>query len=250
MSSEDTPADAAEAFEALKREGRIPKKSRPDYYREYGRYMLWKKGHSYAVNCNTEAILGLYLNEKAAHVVPTSLISILSMLKAVIAVKHKKIVQTDELQRMLAQNTKDYMPKKTPVLTRDQMALFMRQTDEKYLVPKVITAIGMCGALRKSEMYALKLSDVTVTGGVAVIKVAPSKTNMRGSFAIAATEDNQDYLAPFLKYYELRIQITDKDPFLLQVRNGKCTRQRVGEHSIAKVPALVAILNGLPDPEK
>lgn len=117
MSSEDTPADAAEAFEALKREGRIPKKSRPDYYREYGRYMLWKKGHSYAVNCNTEAILGLYLNEKAAHVVPTSLISILSMLKAVIAVKHKKIVQTDELQRMLAQNTKDYMPKKTPVLT-------------------------------------------------------------------------------------------------------------------------------------
>lgn len=209
--------------------------------------MEWKKSRKYKDLRNTQAILGLYLTERSKSVVPTSVTGILSMLKAVIEVEHNEIIPTQKLHRRLIEQAKDYKPKKAPTLSREHMDLFMRQADEQYLVPKVITAIGVCSGLRKYEMYALKYSDVTVTGDAAFIKVATAKTNMTVSFAI---EGNQDYLAPFLKYHGLRSQITDMEPFLLQVRNGKCTKQRVGEHYIAKVPAIIATLNGLPEPEK
>lgn len=107
----------------MKRQGRIPEKSRPDYYREYGRYMKWKEEYGIGNNCNSEAVVGMYLEEKSAEVVPTSLFTILSMLKSVIAVEHNTIIQVVDLQRMLAQKTKNYVTKKDPILTREQVDL-------------------------------------------------------------------------------------------------------------------------------
>lgn len=181
MSVNDVPADIKDEYEALKRQGRIPEKSRPEYYREYGRYMEWKKMRGIATECNDEAVIGLYLEQKSKSVVPTTLFMIMSMLKSVIAVEHNTILNTDNLNKILGKKTKNYIPKKAPILSREQVAHFLCQPDDLYLVAKVITAIGMCGALRKCEMYALKFSDITVNSDtVAVVKVAPSKTNTRG----------------------------------------------------------------------
>lgn len=40
------------------------------------------------------------------------------------------------------------------------------------------------------------------------------------------------------------------EPFLLQIRNGKCTTRRIGAHTIAKVPSMIAMVNGLANPKE
>lgn len=113
----------------------------------------------------------------------------------------------------------------------------------------MVAVIGMCGALRKSEIHSMKFSDVEITPEAAVIKIPASKTNTRGSFAIAAGNDNGiDYLSYFITYYEHRAKITDAESFLLQFRNGKCTHQVVGKRTIELVPRMIARALNLPEP--
>lgn len=73
-----------------------------------------------------------------------------------------------------------------------------------------------------------------------MVNVAPSKTNTRGTFAIASPgDDNLDYFKPIYNFYHIRVKL-DAPYFLMQVRNGNGTKQRIGDHRIGDVPKIIA----------
>lgn len=50
------------------------------------------------------------------------------------------------------------------------------------------------------------------------------------------------------KYLVSRVKIVGCSPLLLQLRNGKCVKQRVGQNTISSAPSNIADFLGLPEP--
>lgn len=246
----ETPKNLLEEFDEIKRHGRIPSKSRPEYYREFNRYKLWKQERNIAEECNSEEVVGLYIEKRSKEVVPPSLFTILSFLKATIAVEYNSNIPTDNLQAIIARKQQNYQPKQATVLTPNQIGQYLKK-DNVSLIYKVIAVLGFCGGLRKVEMHKLKYDEVKINEETAIIKVKPTKTNKRGTFAIAKSTDTEDvdYLDILKKYYNFRSKITGMSPFLLQIRNNKCTKQRVGAKTLGSVPSHIAMSLTLPNPE-
>lgn len=109
--------------------------------------------------------------------------------------------------------------------------------------------LGFCGGLRKCEMYSLVMDDVNLKNDCVVVKVGPSKTNTRGSFAIPKSSSPPDYWGLIKEYVDLRKSLVGLVPFLMQIRDGKCTKQRIGMNTIARVPSIIARFLGLEEPQ-
>lgn len=231
-------------YEEIKRRGMIPEKSRKQYYVEYRKYCDWKEKTGIQKDNNTEATVGVYLEEKSKNVVPTSLFTTLSMLKAVLALEENVVINADHLNKILSKKCKGYTPKQSPTFTKKQLSDFLGASDT-FLIQKVIVILGMCGALRRQEMYDTNMTDIDMRDNVAIIKIGPSKTATRGTFAIP--KDESGYFDVFKKYFDLRKAVEGPKEFLLQVRNNKCTRQRVGINKITETAKEIARYLSIPN---
>lgn len=86
-----------------------------------------------------------------------------------------------------------------------------------------------------------------------MIKVPTSKTNVRGSFVVCSSDDQHaelNYYSYLDRYHKIRMELPNEEPYLLQVRNNKCTRQRVGINTVGGVPCAIATCLQLVNPKQ
>jgi integrase len=110
-----------------------------------------------------------------------------SMLRKELIVKKK--IRSDEkfvqLQQYLKQVEKNYQPKKSKVLTREQVLKFLQQAPtEKYFLEKGILVIGVFGAGRRDEFVKMRFTDVRDMSAHVIIDITQSKNGQSRSFFI------------------------------------------------------------------
>lgn len=100
------------------------------------------------VNTVSDDILLVYLAEKAKSMKASTLWSRFSMIKSCLAVKENvDVSRLPKTTAYLKRQSVGYTPKKSKVLTADQVAKFILEApDEKWLLTKVILIFGIFGA--------------------------------------------------------------------------------------------------------
>ena len=83
------------------------------------------------------------------------------------------------------------------------------------------------------------------------LKTIPdTKTNMKRVFPMVAEGEAVNPMEVYQKYVWLRPANINHDYFFISYRNQKCTEQRVGIHTFAKMPWMVAEFLKLPNPKE
>lgn len=223
----------------------LPRKSRVQYEIAYEKFVKWteKKGVS---GKYTENVFLAYFEEKAKIWKSSSLWSNYSMIKAMLRIhsdvdisKHFKLIA------YLKRQGEGYHPKKSKILTRDQIEQFLKcAPDDEYLLMKVVVIIGIFGACRREELCHLTLDDIEDMGTSLVIKIKDTKTKVPRTFTIL----ENFYLDFYRKYTALRPANVTYRRFFLKYVKGKCTRNPVGINTFGKIPAAVAQFLQLPNP--
>lgn len=102
---------------------------------------------------------------------------------------------------------------------------------------------GLNGSLRGAELTDLTVKNVKDDGKELRVSIPKSKTKKPKEYIICG-----EFANIVREYMKFRPSNTKSDRFFLQWRNGKCTRQVMGKHSIAKIPKEAAAYLNLPEP--
>lgn len=117
----------------------LPKKSQQRYEKQYKLFNDWKK--SKKTKHVSENVLLAYLSERSKVINAATLWSEFSMLKSTFKVKEN--VNFDNFHKVrafLKQNSVNYQPKKSNILTQEQCIKFLKEApDSEYLMMKVIS---------------------------------------------------------------------------------------------------------------
>ncbi|XP_074027263.1 uncharacterized protein [Leptinotarsa decemlineata] len=106
-----------------------------------------------------------------------------------------------------------YVPKKSRVLEKEQILKFIQEApDEKFLLTKVILIFELAGALRRDELYKLKLDDIEDLGTILIVNVHDTKTKISRKFTIT------EHLELYRKYTALRPQKYAEKNYLLIIK--------------------------------
>lgn len=218
------------------------------------KYVQWKEQNQIPATSHSESVIEAYINSLVGSIAPTSLWVTLSMIRSHVQVETGEMVKTPTVNAIIKSLCDGYVPKKPSTLTQEQFGQFLlKASDDNFVVQKAIIAIGLSGALRKCEIYNLQLRDVKHLGELFLISIPKSRANKRGSFTVTAPDDEANpvnYYTYLERFHRLRLALDSAtDPYIMQVRGGKCTRQRVGQHSIAIIPKMVATFLGLASPK-
>ena len=96
----------------------------------------------------------------------------------------------------------------------------------------------MCGACGREELHSLKVQDIVQKDQQTLLITIPdTKTNIKRVFPMVA---EGKVVNPMEVY----------DYFFISYRNQKCTVQRVGIHTLAKMPSMIAEFLKLPNPKE
>lgn len=133
---EKLPADVEESAQKVVL-NLLPSKSREIYECAYNRFINWCQEKNIKTYCET--VLLAYFADLGKQLKPSSLWSQYSMVKATLSVKHGvEIEKFAKLRAFLKRNSDGYIPKKSRVLTSEQIEQFLRDApDAKYLLMKV-----------------------------------------------------------------------------------------------------------------
>ena len=115
----------------------LPAKSRKLYDVAYNRFREWcsqKKAHTY-----TENVMLAYFNEVSKKYKSSTLWAQYSMIRSCLQVNdNTDISKYPKLLAFLKRNSEGYQPKRSNVLTRDQIEVFLSTADDhEYLMIKV-----------------------------------------------------------------------------------------------------------------
>ena len=109
----------------------------------------------------------------------------------------------------------------------------------------------MCGACRREELHSLKVQDIVQKDQQTLLITIPdTKTNIKRVFPMVAEGEAVNPMEVYQKYVRLRPANINHDYFFISYRNQKCTVQRVGIHTFAKMPSMVAEFLKLPNPKE
>lgn len=131
-----TPPEVREAADTAL-DGIIPEKSKERYEKNFSSYIKWCaiKG----VQHTSETILLAYFVEMSKESKASTLWSRYSMLRAVLNIKQNiDISQYSKLRAFLKRQNAGYKPKKSNVLSEENISTFLNKAPEEYLVQKVI----------------------------------------------------------------------------------------------------------------
>lgn len=243
-----TPPDLREAANVV-REQRLPEKSRDDYLKAYDDFLKWHKMKHVPDGYVTSNVVMAYFKDLSEAYAPSTMASRLSMLKATLMLKNQMAASIDwePLEKWVYTKRDKWDAKKSAIFTRAQVDAFISLQDEHLLMKKIAFAFGVFGGMRKSEIVALKPSDVSMVDGKLEVKVKDGKTGDRW-FIISPTDNAAlNVVALCTRYISLRPPGNTPDRFFLRYTNGRCTRQPVGKNMVAEIPAFVANLLKLPD---
>ncbi|XP_057327935.1 uncharacterized protein LOC130669182 [Microplitis mediator] len=241
-SSDDDTAMNVEKEARLVENKLIANKSSAVYNLCYQNFVKWKEDKK--IKEITESVLLVYFNELTKSLKPSTLWSRWSMLKTQLNLKHSINIDTfHKLKTLLKNNGKGFKPKKSKVLSMNQIKTFLNDaTDEIYLAMKVILIFGFCGALRSGEYCSIKTYDVEDTGSRFIVNIQDTKNYYPRSFVI-----QDEYSDTVRKYVALRPENTELDRFFILYDKGICKRQPIGKNTITEVPKKIAEFLKLPD---
>lgn len=238
-----TPPDITEAAKTASA-SLLPQKSKEIYENTYNKFMNWRSKNN--IKTFSENVILAYLSELAKNVKSSTLWSHYSMLKNTINIKNNiDIGKYPKVRAFLKRKNEGYIPQKSRVLEKEHIFKFINEApDEVFLLTKVILIFGIAGALRRNEIYKLKMCDIQDLGNVLVVSVPDTKTKITRKFTIT------EHLELYRKYAALRPQNYQEDRFFIKYQGGKCTRQVVGINKFGKLPSEIAKFLKLPHPEK
>ncbi|XP_031359091.1 uncharacterized protein LOC116182690 [Photinus pyralis] len=191
-----------------------------------------------------------YFEEKQQGFSPSSLWSLYSMLKATILVKKNiDISRFPKLIAFIKRQNDGYKPKKSKVLTREEMDRFLKDApNDKYLLSKVVLTLGVAGACRGNELCTSKITDVCDVGDMLVVNIRDTKTNVDRTFTIVNNDrSNLNFVELCRKYMSLRKPNTNHDRFFVYYKDNKCTVQPIGKNFFGKLPRQIATFLNLSD---
>lgn len=103
--------------------------------------------------------------------------------------------------------------------------------------------LGINGACRCIELLNLTTTNIEKhSDALLLVKLPDTKTKRERSFVV-----REDHVKTIEKYQSLRPTGMNTDRFLIQYRNGKCTRQPMGKNKISCIPKAIAAFLNLPD---
>lgn len=219
---------------AMREENTIPGESKEQYLKEYNKFLNWKTKNQ--VKEITEDVMLAYFNGLSKEYAPSTLSTICSKLKSCIYAYDKVLIDKFEsLHRFLKRTNRGYNTKKAAVFTKEDIQNFVIQApDDKYLVMKVMLILGVVGVLRKTDLYSLELRQIEDKGTHILVALMESKTKKPKKFPIVYQKDHPyNPVAVIQKYLGLRKEVTNNKFFLLQIRHGKVTKQRIGINTVA-----------------
>ena len=101
------------------------------------------------------------------------------------------------------------------------------------------------GACRSQELRDMRIEDIEEKDSLIIVNLPKTKTNIPRKFVL-----NGKMAELVMKYRALRPTNTPNPAFFLQFRNGKCTVQVIGKHTIALMSKSIATFLRLSNPEK
>ena len=218
----------------------------------YGRYEKWcaeKKVN----DVTNEMVLLAYFEYLSTTQKPSSLWACYYMLRSVISIKRNvDISKYTHLIALLKRKCEGYRPKKSKILTKQDIARYLQEADDyTYLMKKVALIIGISGACRREELTKLLLNHVTDEGQCFRIVIPFTKTKIsREFFVTSGGIEGIDMVEIIRKYVILRPLQIDHGRFFVFYKNGKCTQQPVGINTFGSLPKNIALFLKLSSPEQ
>ncbi|XP_011304315.1 uncharacterized protein [Fopius arisanus] len=194
----------------------LPKKSAERYMLVYEAYNKWKVENKSALSQSEESNLIVYFKGLSQRLSPNTLWSIHSMLKTTLNTKNNiDINKFYKLKSLIKTNSKGHKPKKSLVLTWNEVIEFLTNApDHVYLASKVILIFGICGATRCEELKELKVDDVQDLGGKYLVSINDTKNDLPRKFLIGDL-----FYERVRKYILLKPADFDTTRFFIQYHN-------------------------------
>lgn len=250
MSEEDefeekyTPPELIEPAKAVTLD-LLPNKSRAKYLQIYNKFLDWRATQN--TTSFSENVLLTYFDYLSKSLKSSTLWSVYSMLKTTLNSNHNvHIEKYTKLIAFLKQKNVGYIPKKSKILTHNQVHKFLNEApDYQYLASKAILSVGLAGALRRVELCNLLDTDVTEHDStIFLVKLGHTKPHIMRSFAIT-----DDFYKIVKKYTNLRPANCKCPKFFINYQKGKCFQQAIGVNKIGMIPKQIATYLNLPNPE-
>ncbi|XP_074112410.1 uncharacterized protein LOC141536069 isoform X2 [Cotesia typhae] len=172
---------------------------------------------------------------------PSTLWSIHSMLKSTLnAIDNIDISKFYKLKDLVKNNAKGHKPKKSAVLTWDEVMAFINNApDYTHLANKVVLIFGICGATRCDESKELQVADIEEINGKYIVSINDSKNGLPRKFLVG-----QFFYEKVKKYISLRPSDFGTERFFVQFSHGHCLH-RTSATLISNSGASVTMLKQL-----
>ncbi|XP_024876295.1 uncharacterized protein LOC112457459 [Temnothorax curvispinosus] len=243
--SDDQPTPPEIAQRAKNRiENVLPTKSKEKYTNTYNKFMQWTITKE--TKPLSENTILTYLTELSKTHKPSTLWATYSMLKTTLNINNNiNITEYGRLIPFLKKQSKGYIPKKSKVLTSEQIQKFLNKADDqKYLFYKVAMIFGICGACRRVELTNITINDIEDKETILLVKIPTTKNYKPRTFIIT-----DEFYTISKKYINLRPKNAQTSRFFLNYQNGKCTNQPVGINKFGKIPTIIASYLQLANPQ-
>ncbi|XP_050302263.1 uncharacterized protein LOC126740331 [Anthonomus grandis grandis] len=162
----------------------LPIKSRNKYNYAYSRFMDYRTNKN--VTSFSENVVMAYFLELGSKINSSTLWANYSMLKATLAIRHDvDISEYSKLRAFLKQQAHAYKPKKSKILTKEEINKFIQEApDKEYLMIKVAVIFGISGACRMDELVKMTVQDIQDLLSKLLVTIPDSKTNTSRSFIV------------------------------------------------------------------
>lgn len=225
----------------------LPPKSRKLYDAAYKNFKFWCTEKN--VTNVSENVMLAFFSEKQKTMKSSTLWAQYSMIKACISIYDNiDISGFSKLIALLKRNSKGYLPKKSKVLSRENLDTYLTEADDnEHLMIKVVLILGIAGACRIDELTNLSIDDIEDTGSSLIIKIPNTKNQLPRTFIVTDSDKNIHMLDIYHKYAALRPSNTNHRRFFVYYKAGKCSVQCVGKNTFSKLPSKIALFLKLPD---
>lgn len=234
------------------RERLVPTKSKPIYDQTLAKFKTWCAQHKVPENYFSEGTILAYAKTLAETMRPSTVWSKISMLRKTILAYHS--LDLGEMATVKAFTHRHEMDhpekKKSAVFTRENVERYLSNaSDDAFLATKVALLFGLFGGLRRSELAAITLNDISAYPDHLLIVIPASKTGRRSFVVPSHPNPTYDPIRYYEKYLAVRPSSppTVPDRLFLRYHNGRCSRQVIGKNKFSELPREVATFLALPN---
>lgn len=252
-SFQSTPPEAKEKAAEFMKNKLVPTRSKERYAKNFEEFetFLVERFNTQHISENMLVLYIEYLlNEKSLMI--SSVKTILSSIKGVLIARGKEI-NYNRIYKIIKDEEKTYEAKKSKVFTREEINKWLKETpnDSRTIVKKLVAQFSIFGALRRSEVVAIKLNDCNIYEDNAVIHVYSHKQNISRKFVLPSSLDPDIDPLNLLKIW-VKMRESKKNPRLFLSTNSKgiITENPIGINIVGSFPSEIARFMGLPEPEK